>query len=267
MTNDDILALFDDEMRRKPAIADPRYRFEQAGKVVRILGPTHESYDNCVIYSAFPPGLTDRTIVEQITFFEDQHRSFEWKVLDHDKPDNLAKRLVDYGFQAAEAETLFVLPTDAVPRFRAPGGGIVAHRIEDVTLLADVAGVQAHVWHDDRGWLIEELATDLEERPESIAVFVAYDAGKPVGTLWARLAPSGVFASLWGAAVAPEAQEVSVLNALITAVTRVAAERSVRFLAITAPATAGPSLTRHGFRAVSRVRNFAWHQPGMKARR
>jgi len=264
MTNDDVLALFDEEMRRKPAIADPRYRFELAGRVARILGPTHESYDNCVIFSAFQPGQTDRIVVEQITYFEDRRRGFEWKVLDHDKPDNLPRRLVDYGFQPGEAETLHVLPTDAVPRFRAPAAGIAVQRIEDEARLPDVAAVHTQVWRDDRGWLVEELARDLAERPQAIAVFVACDAENPVGTLWARFAPSGVFASVWGAAVVPEAPEAAVLGGLVTAVTRAAAERGVRFLAITTPTAAGSALTRHGFRAVSRIRNFAWRQPGLR---
>ncbi|MFD5764132.1 GNAT family N-acetyltransferase, partial [Streptomyces sp. NPDC127044] len=113
-----VLALFDRDMREGARPDSPGARVKRVDKVVRQVGTEHGW--NGVIWSDLDESNADAAIAEQMRYFGELGREFEWKLYGHDKPEDLGKRLRAAGFVAQPEETLMIaelgdLALDAQP--------------------------------------------------------------------------------------------------------------------------------------------------------
>lgn len=92
MNKNEVLALFDRQLRRDARPDGPGVRVERAGAVVRQVGPQHAW--NGVLWSGLDQDDAEAAIAEQVRFYGSLGLEFEWKLYGHDRPADLADRLV-----------------------------------------------------------------------------------------------------------------------------------------------------------------------------
>ncbi|MFB4277945.1 GNAT family N-acetyltransferase [Nonomuraea sp. MTCD27] len=244
MNRDEVLALFDRELRREAAPDGPESKVERVGDVVRQVGPEHAW--NGVIWSGLGPGDADAAIAEQVRFFGALGRAFEWKLYDHDRPADLDRRLLAAGFTAEPAETLMI--AEAAP---IAGAGVVVPdgvRLEPVSgrdgveRLAGVHEIAFGATHDHiRERLPAQLATG------TVVAVLALAGDVPISAARMDLHPGTRFAGLWGGGTVPEWRGRGVYRALVAYRAREAVARGYDYLQVDASDQSRPILARLGF--------------------
>jgi hypothetical protein len=131
MEAEQILALYDQEVRLQPTAPEARFRCERVGSVVRDTGPSPASHENWIAYSRLDPSTADTAIREQIAYFEDIGHDFEWKVFAHDSPPDLKSRLIRHGFEAEGEEALVVLDLTEASVSGTPPAAVEFRRLTD----------------------------------------------------------------------------------------------------------------------------------------
>jgi hypothetical protein len=138
MTNEEILSLYDAQMRRDP--------FDLSGRVTKLPEltwvtaepPSH--HGGWILYTRLDADTADAAIAAQVAEMSRRiaefDEGFEWKVFDHDTPADLKLRLMAHGFVPGEPEALMALDLeDAPPRLWEP-------RRADIRRLSDPAQVE-----------------------------------------------------------------------------------------------------------------------------
>ncbi|HTT45520.1 MAG TPA: GNAT family N-acetyltransferase [Thermoplasmata archaeon] len=244
----EVLALYDDEMRRDP-VPEPGSRVERVGSIVRIVGR-----ENCILFSDLTEANARDAVAEQAEYFRSARADVEWKVFGHDRPAILEAILAGAGFLPDEPETLVVfdlredLPEGATPN------GIEVVRVTDDTGVRDaqVANEVAFGSNEpDTFALYARAARDANQ-----ALFVAYAEGNPVASARIEMTPGRAFAGLWGGGTAPAYRHRGIYRALVSARAELARSKGYRFLTVDARATSRPILERLGFLALTSTR--AW---------
>jgi GNAT superfamily N-acetyltransferase len=225
---------------------------------VRDTGPSPAARDNCVIYSRLDPLTVDAAIEEQIAYFEQIGREFEWKVHSHDLPHDLKSRLVKRGFEAEEEEALVVLDLNEVALTATPPDSVEIHRLTDPAALDDVMAVRDRVWGSDPTGLRNALAEEMRADPAGLSVYVAYEGKQPICCAWARFPVGTQFATLWGGATLPEQRGRGVYKAIVAARAEEARRHGARFLTVDAGPMSRPILERLGFRSLTTMTACIW---------
>ncbi|MFG2650510.1 GNAT family N-acetyltransferase [Streptomyces sp. NPDC048436] len=244
-----VLAAYDRQLRRDVRADSPDARVERAGDVVRQVGAEHDW--NGVHWARLDPATADAAIAEQVRYFTAAGREFEWKLHSHDRPADLADRLLAAGFSSEPPETVMV---------REAGELLAEPELpEGVRLLpvTDAAGVRlmadAHeiAFGEDGSGLSERLAkrvlTQLTETPDLIVAVVAMAGDVPVSAARMEFSPGTDFAGLWGGGTAPRWRGKGIYRALVAYRARIAAERGCRYLQVDASDDSRPILARLGF--------------------
>jgi GNAT superfamily N-acetyltransferase len=251
----EILALYDAHVRRSPREAG--VAFEVLPRVTRMVGRSHASYDNGIVWSALDAGSADDAIDEAVAFFEGRGVAFEWKLFAHDTPGDLALRLERRGFVAEVPETIMVLePRAAVDAPLAPGVRIV--RVEGTEARAGIDAL-AEALYDDT--MASSLARDLAEAPDALSIYVAYVEDAPIAAGWTRFEPLSPFASLWGGATLPAHRRRGIYRSLVAARVNEARARGIRFATVDARETSRPILEQLGFARLAPVIGYVWTPP------
>ncbi|MET7712844.1 GNAT family N-acetyltransferase [Streptomyces sp. NPDC005407] len=252
MDHDEVLSLFDHQMRQRGEGA------ERAGDVVRQVGADGDW--NGVVRSGLDSATADAAIAEQVRYFTDLGRDFEWKLYSYDRPDDLGARLRAAGFTPEPEETLMVaeirdLPTDV----ELPDG----IRLEPVTDAAGVdllADVHEQAFGTSGARLREQLLAQLARTPDTIGMTVALAGEQPVCGARMELHPGTDFASLWGGGTLPAWRGRGIYRALIAHRARIAAASGYRFLQVDASSQSRPILRRLGFAALSTTTPYVYEQ-------
>ncbi|MFJ8885158.1 GNAT family N-acetyltransferase [Streptomyces sp. NPDC102402] len=257
MESDEMLALFDHEMREHARPEGPGVRVERRPDVVRQVGAADDW--NGVVWTA--PDLdavrAEAVIAEQVEHYTALgHDEFEWKLYSHDRPADLGGRLLAAGFAAEPPETLFVAPAAGLATpVELPAG-------TELRAVSDAAGVELMVrahelaFGTDGSRLRHQALARLTD-DTFLAVVVLAD-GEPVSAARMELHPGTGFASLWGGGTAPEWQRRGIYRALIAHRARVAAERGYLFLQVDATDRSAPILRRLGFTALSTTTPYVY---------
>lgn len=261
MNNREILAIFDREMRVGVQIHEPGLRIDRAPGYVRIVGPSHAIHDNCVIYSDVADASVDAAIDEQIAYFGEHGRDFEWKLFDHDPPVTLAERLIAHGFEPDTPETVLVADLAELGHPVILGEGISARRIDRAEMLADVIRIQDMVWGEDHDWLVDVLSREMRTAARNIHILVAEHDGLPIACSWMRIHPGTRFASLWGAATLPKYRGRGAYRSLVDWHLKEARQMGVQYVCVDANGSSKPILERVGFRSLVGVRGYLWRGP------
>ncbi|WP_239174912.1 GNAT family N-acetyltransferase [Actinoplanes cyaneus] len=245
MNREEVLALFDRQMRRDVRAGGPSSRVEREGRVVRHVGAAEDW--NAVLWSDLDEADADAVIAEQVRFFDGLGVEVEWKLYGHDRPADLGERLVKAGFVPDDRETLMVAQIGELDLAVSPPEGV---RLVPVT---DEAGVDLmfraseQAFEEPSGHLRAQVLAQLTDDPESIRAFVAMAGDEPVCGARMELNRGTAFASLWGGGTVPAWQGRGIYRALVAHRARIAAGLGYEFLQVDASDQSRPILQRLGF--------------------
>jgi len=247
-----LLALFDREIREHARPDGPSVRVERVGDVVRMSDPA-EGWGT-VVWSA--PDLdarrADAAIAAQAAHCTAAgYDEFEWKLYAHDRPADLAERLLAAGFEAEEPETLMVAPVADLPTAVELPEGVRLRPVRDADDVELLVRAHGRAFGTDSAWLRNRVLSRLAEDPDHFVAVLAMAGDEPVSGARMELCPGTRFAGLWGGGTAPEWRGRGIYRALIAHRARIAAERGYDYLQVDASAQSRPILQRLGFLALS----------------
>lgn len=119
--------------------------------------------------------------------------------------------------------------------------------------------MEEEVWKDDRLWLGNGLAYDLEHLPELLNIFAIYEEQRVVSAAWVYYHPPSQFASLWGGSTLEGYRKRGFYTALLAIRAREARQRGFRFLTVDASPMSRPILEKHGFQFLGFSTPCIWH--------
>ncbi|MFI1996191.1 GNAT family N-acetyltransferase [Actinoplanes sp. NPDC020271] len=244
MNREEVLALFDRQMRREARPGSPASRVDRDDRIVRHVGAAGDW--NAVLWSDLDEETADAVIDEQVRFFDGLGVEVEWKLYGHDRPADLGERLVKAGFVPDDPETLMVAQISGLDLDVSPPAGV---RLVPVT---DAAGVDlmfraSEQAFDEPSRLRAQVLAQLNGDPENIRAFVAMAGDEPVCGARMELNAGTAFASLWGGGTVPAWQGRGIYRALVAHRARIAADLGYEFLQVDASDQSRPILQRLGF--------------------
>ena len=246
----EILARYDDQARAHIA-AEPGINIERTAGTVRMSGLW-----DLVIYSQLTEATADAAIALEKARPLAPGRKLEWKVYGHDKPDDLAVRLRNAGFEPDAPETLVVFDLSAeLPDMGLPAG-VAIRRVTDWAGLSDVVAVGIRAFGEDYSRTNDEFIARVEYG--TVLFYVAYLDGEPVSAARLEMPRLSEFAGLFGGGTVPEHRGRGIYRALVAARAEDARERGYRYLSVDARATSLPILLRLGFVPLTTVTSWNW---------
>jgi GNAT superfamily N-acetyltransferase len=248
----DLLAAFDEQIRRRPVPDGPGDVVEREDGVVRCVSPTGWSG---VTYSDLAGRDAGAAIAALIARMPG---SWEWKHYSYDEPPDLPERLLAAGFEPEEPEALMFADLGA-PAIDAPPPPGVELRIVDAERLGDLTRVHDAVFGGGHAGLEAVIRAGLARG--TVVPIVAYAGGEPVGGGRLELADGTDFASLWGDCTLPEHRGRGIFRALVARRAEIARERGHRYLQVDAMAMSRPLFARLGFEELAHTTPFVHPGP------
>ena len=198
-----LLAAYDSQVRGHVSDRLPSgVTVEHDGPLLRFLGLAGRGF---VVYrdlDGLEGGDLDDLIARQVRVFDDRGESFEWKLHGHDRPADLAQRLLAAGFVPEETETIVIAPVAEIAAQPSLPERVSLREVTSRADFARIAVLEAAVWGDEgqENWLVEMLASEHEVDPDGLAVVVAEADATVVCAAWVRFERGTDFATLWGGA-------------------------------------------------------------------
>jgi GNAT superfamily N-acetyltransferase len=237
------LAAFDAQLRNVVRPTLDGGRFERVGPVIRCLSAVRDGWSG-VEWSDLDESTADDVIAEQVRYFTEHDRPFEWKYYAYDRPADLPERLRKAGLTPGEEEALMVADVADVPEIPAPEG-IRLVVVSDEDGLRQVKDVHDTVFGGDHTPMIDSMRDRLPSG--AVAPVLALAGDEPVCAARADFHVGTDFASLWGGGTLPEWRGKGIYRALVGLRTRLAADRGYRYLRTDALPTSRPILEKLGF--------------------
>ncbi|MEV6162955.1 GNAT family N-acetyltransferase [Streptomyces sp. NPDC052052] len=250
--HDTLLSLFDGEMRERARPDGPGVRVERADGVVRQVGSADDW--NGVVWSApdLDAARADAAIAAQVACYTALgHDAFEWKLYAHDRPADLAERLLAAGFEASEPETLLVAPVTDLSTVVELPEGVRLRMVRDEDDVDLMTRVHEQAFDADGSRLRHQVLARLAEAPDSFAGVLAMAGDEPVSSARMELYPGTGFAGLWGGGTVEAWRGRGIYRALVAHRARIAAERGYGYLQVDASDQSCPILRRLGFLELS----------------
>jgi GNAT superfamily N-acetyltransferase len=251
-----VLALFDRDMREDARPDSPGARVERVGKVVRQVGTEHGW--NGVIWSDLDESTADAAIAEQMRYFGELGREFEWKLYGHDKPEGLGKRLRAAGFVAQPEETLMIAELGDLALDAQPPEGVRLLPVTDRAGVDLVADVHEQAFGTDSTRMRHQLLAQLTGDEDNVVAVVALAGDVPVSAARMELVPGTRFAGLWGGGTIDSWRRRGIYRALVAHRARVAAERGYRYVQVDATSQSRPVLARLGFEPLTTTTPYVY---------
>jgi GNAT superfamily N-acetyltransferase len=178
----------------------------------------------------------------------------EWKLYGHDRPPDLAERLVAAGLTPEDEEVVLVAPL--------AGLDLDVPVDADVRVATDAAGIAAFVDVNERVFgerysdIGRELERALEEDPPSMLAVLCFAGGAPVSAARIDFNAESEFAGLYGGATVAEWRGRGLYRATVAKRAQLARERGYRYLFVDALPTSRPILERLGFVQITTTTPF-----------
>ncbi|MFF8027617.1 GNAT family N-acetyltransferase [Streptomyces sp. NPDC007896] len=251
-----VLALFDRDMREDARPDSPGARVERIDKVVRQVG-TEQGW-NGVIWSDLDESNADAAIAEQMRYFGELGREFEWKLYGHDKPEDLGKRLRAAGFVAQPEETLMIAELGDLALDAQPPEGVRLLPVTDRAGVDLVADVHERAFGTDSTRMRHQLLAQLTGDEDNVVAVVALAGDVPVSAARMEMVPGTRFAGLWGGGTIDSWRRRGIYRALVAHRARVAAERGYRYVQVDATSQSRPVLARLGFEPLTTTTPYVY---------
>lgn len=210
----------------------------------------------------------DRLIAETVTWFRDETDVpfFEWKTRGHDRPADLADRLLVHGFEPEPAETVMIGRAERLDQpVELPAGVAVRRAGVGGDLTDDVARavqMQQTVFGRSAGPDVAELVDLLTAAPELHGLWIAEDdSGAVVCAGRLEVVRGTQFAGLWGGGTLAAWRGRGIYRALVAARARAALAVGARYLHSDCTDMSRPILERSGLVAVTTTTPFVWARP------
>ena len=168
---------------------------EQDGPLVRVLYPRGGGFIEYRDLGGLEGGDLDALIARQVRVFSERAEEFEWKLHAHDRPADLADRLLAAGFVPEELETVVIAPVARVAGDVRLPEGVSLREIASHADLKLIAAMEQAIWQDDRGWLVDNLEAEQAADPDALTIVVAEADGAVVCAGWVRFARGTEFAT------------------------------------------------------------------------
>ncbi|MFE0172085.1 GNAT family N-acetyltransferase [Streptomyces sp. NPDC059002] len=240
---------YDRQLRRDAHSDSPTARIERLGGVVRQVGSEHDW--NGVLWADVDAATADAVIADQVRDYTAAGREFEWKLHSHDRPADLADRLLAAGFRADPTETVMVAEAAALPAGPELAEGLRLLPVTDAEGVRLMSEAHLAAFGEGDAALAEQIGrrvlAQLAEAPDDIVAVVAMAGDRPVCGARIEFCPGTEFAGLWGGGTAPEWRGKGIYRALVAYRARIAVERGYRYLQVDASDDSRPILDRLGF--------------------
>ena len=259
---DALLSAYDQRLRgvlpdRLPA----GLNVERDGPLVRFVGSKGGGFVEYRDLGGLEGADLDELIARQVQVFAERAEEFEWKLHSHDRPADLAQRLLAAGFVPEELETVVIASVAEVAgEVRLPE----SVSLREVTGRADlvrIAALEQAIWQHDRGWLVDNLEAELAVDPDALTIVVAEADGVVVCAGWVRFAQVTEFATLWGGGTLLAWRGRGIYRAIVAYRANLAAARGLCYLQVDASDESRPILERLGFVAVTTTTPYIWSPP------
>ena len=258
MDDAQLLAAYNDQVRRGPADDGPGVRVEVDGPVVRRVAEDGHGWSGITWSELADPVAADAVIARQVSYFRELEPQFEWKLYDYDQPPDLGRRLEAAGFTPDDSEALMIAEVaDQVAEVTLPDGV----RLRPVTGEAGAEAlieVHGRVFGGDQSQLRNSLLAQVRQAPGLMGMVLAVAGQEPVCAARINFLPGTEFAGLWGGGTLPAWRGRGIYGALVAYRARLAAERGYRYLNVDASADSEPILRRLGFRCLARTTPYVW---------
>jgi GNAT superfamily N-acetyltransferase len=250
LNRDEVLALFDREMRIDPP-RTPGCRLERVGTVVRLIGEE----EHCILYARPLEAEAARVVAEQVADLRPRGQVVEWKIYSHDEPAVLPRLLSQAGFVAKPHETLMVfdLREELPPGKTCPG--LEVRRIHDPAGFEDLVAVDTGAFGGVDRAIVKEVRKRLKD--PLLGIFVAYLDGHPVSAGRVEVDAGRSFAGLFGGGTIPDFRGRGIYHHLVRARAEFARQHGSRYLTVEAlDTTSRPILERVGFAPLAGVEGW-----------
>lgn len=251
----DVLEIFDREQRKE--ITYPGMRREETDHVIRMV--PDEMHEGIIVYSHLPVKKLKEVIKEQIGYFSKLGMDFEWKAYRHDQPEGLNAILAEMGFEVETPDSVMVYDiNDPSPLLSfEPVENI--RRVTSSNEVAQILSVQQQVWDEELPNVSSYLQVQMEQYPELISIYAAYESDKPVSSAWITYHPGSHFAGLWGGTTLPDFRNRGYYSSLLKVRIQEAKERGFRYVTVDASPMSRPILENFGFKCITHAWRCVWH--------
>ena len=259
---DALLAAYDLQLRGEaPDPLPAGVAAERDGPLVRIFYPKGGGFIEYRDLAGLDGADLDTLIARQVRVFAERAEEFEWKLRAHDRPADLAQRLLAAGFVPEELETVVIASVAKVAgEVRLPEG-VSLREVRSRSDLERIAAMEQAIWQDDRGWLVDNLEAEQAPDPDALTIVVAEADGVVVSAGWVRFVRGTEFATLWGGGTLPAWRGHGIYRALVAYRANLAAARGLRYLQVDTSDDSRPILQRLGFVAVTTTTPYIWSPP------
>jgi len=250
MRDDEILALFDRELRREHRGDGPDDTVERTARAVRQIGAGAGGWCG-VIWSDFDESDADEEIRGQVRHFRERGLAFEWKHYSHDRPADLGERLAAAGLVPEEPETLMVAEVAGLPREPVLPEGARIEPVRDPEGVELMIRAHREAFGAPSPGLEARLRSQIRKNPDGLTAIVVLAGDRPICAARMDFHEGTRFASLWGGGTVAEWRGRGVYRATVAYRARLAAERGHDLLQVDASPDSRPILARLGFRSLS----------------
>lgn len=257
MNDEEVLALFDRQLRRDARGDGPGTRVERDGNVVRQVGADHDW--NGVLWSDLDHATADMAIRAQMRYFTTLGREFEWKTYAHDRPSDLGKRLNSAGFTPEPPEAVMVAPVRDLPTEPVLPEGVQLCPVTDAAGVDLVADVHEQAFGASSAQLRQRMLAQLAQNSDTFSMVVAMAGDRPVCAARMELNPGTDFAGLWGGGTVAAWRGRGIYRALVAHRARTAADLGYRYLQTDATDQSRPILQRLGFTVLTTTTPYVYH--------
>lgn len=255
-----MLAAFDEQQRRNIRLSIAGGRFERDGRVVRCIGAAADNWSG-IDWADLDETNADEVIAEQVRFFTELGREFEWKYYGHDRPADLPERLRAAGFEPGEEEALMVADIADLPAEAPLPEGIRIVPVTDAAGIDLLVKLHEEVFGEDFSAFGRVLRDQLASEPRTVTPVLAMAGDVPVCGARIDFHEGTEFASLWGGGTLKAWRGKGIYRATVSYRARLAAERGYRYLRVDALPTSRPILERLGFVRLSTTVPFTFTVP------
>lgn len=257
MNDDEVLAAFDEQIRRHAGPPCQREGVEREDHVVRIIGDGWGG----VTWSDLDASTADAVIAAQVDRFARLARPWEWKHYSYDQPADLPGRLVAAGLTAEPAETLLVAEIADLDVAVPPPVGVQLRPVVDEWGIEAFVRLHTDVFGGDHSAIGEMLLASLSQKLPAHLAVIAWSEGAAVCAGRVELQPGTDFASIWGGGTLPEWRGRGVFRSVVAYRAALASARGFRYLQVDASPDSRPILRRLGFVELATTTPFV--HPGL----